>query len=67
MSHHAKFGTDDDGEFLNFVMPRRYWLTLLPFAPSSTNGLCRTPPFRIHVRADRFRNPAISYHLSMVF
>jgi hypothetical protein len=32
MSHHAKFGTTDDGEFLNFVRPRRYWLTLLPFA-----------------------------------
>lgn len=32
MSHHAKFGTEDDGEFLNFVKPRRYWLTLLPFA-----------------------------------
>jgi hypothetical protein len=32
MSHHAKFGTEDDGEFLNFVRPRRYWLTLLPFA-----------------------------------
>jgi hypothetical protein len=32
MSHHAKFGTEGDGEFLNFVLPRRYWLTLLPFA-----------------------------------
>jgi Fatty acid desaturase len=32
MSHHAKFGTEQDGEFLNFVAPRRYWLTLLPYA-----------------------------------
>jgi hypothetical protein len=32
MSHHAKFGTEGDGEFLNFVLPRRYWLTVLPFA-----------------------------------
>jgi len=32
MGHHAKFGTDDDPEFLNFVMPRRYFLTLLPYA-----------------------------------
>lgn len=32
MSHHSKFGTEHDGEFLNFVLPRRYWLTLLPFA-----------------------------------
>lgn len=32
MSHHAKFGTTDDGEFLNFVLPLRYWLTFLPMA-----------------------------------
>jgi fatty acid desaturase len=32
MSHHAKFGTEQDGEFLNYVTPRRYWLTLLPYA-----------------------------------
>jgi len=31
MSHHAKFGTAEDGEFLNYVRPRRYWLTLLPY------------------------------------
>jgi hypothetical protein len=30
-SHHARFGTAEDGEFLNFVRPRRFWLTLLPF------------------------------------
>jgi len=34
MAHHAKFGTEDDTEFLNFVLPRRYWLTFLPFALS---------------------------------
>jgi fatty acid desaturase len=32
MSHHAKFGTEEDGEFLNFILPFRYWLTWLPFA-----------------------------------
>ena len=32
MSHHAKFGTEEDGEFLNFIRPQRYWLTWLPFA-----------------------------------
>lgn len=32
MSHHNKFGTEDDGEFLSFVRPRRFWLSLLPFA-----------------------------------
>jgi hypothetical protein len=32
MAHHSKFGTEHDSEFLNFVLPRRYWLTFLPFA-----------------------------------
>jgi hypothetical protein len=32
MSHHAKFGAEEDSEFLNFVMPRRYWMSLLPLA-----------------------------------
>ncbi len=32
MAHHAKFGTEEDGEFLNFVVPRRYWMTFFPFA-----------------------------------
>jgi hypothetical protein len=32
ISHHSKFGTEEDGEFLNFVLRRRYWLTFMPFA-----------------------------------
>jgi hypothetical protein len=32
MIHHARFGTEDDAEFLNFITPRRYWRTFLPFA-----------------------------------
>ncbi|MGE3843048.1 MAG: fatty acid desaturase, partial [Vicinamibacterales bacterium] len=32
MQHHAKFGTEDDAEFLNFVLVRRYVLTFLPLA-----------------------------------
>jgi hypothetical protein len=32
MGHHAKFGTEDDPEFLNFVLPHRYFLTFLPLA-----------------------------------
>lgn len=32
MEHHSKFGTNEDSEFLNFVRPRRYWLTFLPLA-----------------------------------
>lgn len=31
MGHHARFGTEHDPEFLNFVGPRRLWLILLPF------------------------------------
>lgn len=34
MIHHAKFGTEQDAEFLNFVTPGRYWRTFLPFAVS---------------------------------
>jgi len=32
MAHHAKFGTEGDPEFLNYVMPRRLWLAMLPLA-----------------------------------
>jgi fatty acid desaturase len=32
MAHHAKFGTEEDSEFLNFVLPRRYWMTFWPLA-----------------------------------
>lgn len=32
LSHHAHFGTEEDGEFLNFVFRRRYWMTFFPFA-----------------------------------
>ena len=32
MIHHSRFGTEEDAEFLNFVTPRRYWMTFLPFA-----------------------------------
>src|SRR6266516_449359 len=32
MAHHAEFGTEHDGEFLSFVLRRRYWMTFFPFA-----------------------------------
>ena len=32
MAHHARFGTEQDSEFLNFVRPRRFWPMLLPLA-----------------------------------
>jgi len=46
MSHHSKFGTENDGEFLNFVQPRRFWLTLLPFAAfvNFTDFVAHRPP-----------------------
>jgi hypothetical protein len=31
-AHHTKFGTENDREFLNFVFPGRYWMSLLPLA-----------------------------------
>ena len=55
MSHHAKFGTENDGEFLNFVCPRRY----LGDAPavcarSSTTAISsRTGPSGIHAKSAR--------------
>jgi hypothetical protein len=30
-AHHAKFGTEQDGEFLNYVKPGRFWRSLLPW------------------------------------
>jgi fatty acid desaturase len=32
MAHHAKFGTEQDSEFLSFVLPHRLWMTFLPYA-----------------------------------
>ena len=68
MSHHAKFGTEQDGEFLNFVVPRRYWLTLLPFA-----AIINYSDFIAH-RPQRYTRGrvlsalvAITYHLSYGF
>jgi hypothetical protein len=46
MAHHAKFGTEEDAEFLNFVVPRRYFLTLLPLAiiVNFTDFISHRPP-----------------------
>jgi len=48
MAHHAKFGTEEDGEFLNFITPWRYWATFLPLA-----ALLNLSDFVIH-RPARF-------------
>lgn len=46
MAHHAKFGTEEDAEFLNFVISRRYFLTLLPLATiiNFTDFVSHRPP-----------------------
>jgi len=46
MAHHAKFGTEADEEFLNFVLPRRYFLTFLPLAAfvNFTDFVIHRPP-----------------------
>lgn len=41
--HHADFGTQDDGAFTNFVWPRRFLVSLLPFA-----GALDFNDYRIH-------------------
>jgi len=65
MSHHAKFGTEGDGEFLNFVLPRRFWLTLLPFASllNYTDFVAHRPP---HYTRGRIISAvaALTYHLT---
>ena len=46
MAHHSKFGTEHDEEFLNFVFPRRYFLTFLPLATfvNFTDFVIHRPP-----------------------
>ena len=46
MAHHAKFGTEHDSEFLNFVIPHRFLLAFLPFAAfmNVTDFVIHRPP-----------------------
>jgi fatty acid desaturase len=46
MGHHSKFGTAHDPEFLNFVLPHRLWMSLLPFAAfiNFTDFMAHRPP-----------------------
>jgi len=52
MAHHAKFGTEEDGEFLNFVVPRRYWMTFFPLAAfiNVSDFVIHRPPTYTHSR-----------------
>jgi len=60
MAHHAKFGTTDDSEFLNFIRPRRYWLTFLPLAMTLNYS-----DFIIHRPPSFTRSRAISAVLAL--
>lgn len=46
MAHHAKFGTEHDPEFLNFVTPHRFWMAFLPLAAfmNVTDFVAHRPP-----------------------
>ncbi len=63
MVHHAKFGSEEDAEFLNFVKPRRYWLTFLPLAydVNYTDFIVHRP---LEVTRDRLKSAfwALPYH-----
>jgi fatty acid desaturase len=43
ITHHRHFGTEHDGELLNFVRPRRYWMAWLPFAVLYSDFCCHRP------------------------
>ena len=55
MAHHAKFGTEQDSEFLNFVEPRRFWRMLLPLG-----SFLNYSDFVIHRPLDYTRGRVIS-------
>ena len=62
MAHHAKFGTEEDGEFLNFVVPRRYWMTFFPLA-----AFINFTDFVIHRPPTYTRSRVISAFFSTVY
>lgn len=65
LAHHAKFGTAEDREFLNFVTGRRYWLTFFPFGIffSATDFIVHRPITITRSRVVSFLC-AIVYHLA---
>lgn len=62
MAHHARFGTEDDGELLNFVVPRRYWMTFFPLAV-----LINFSDFVIHRPPRYTRSRLISEFISITY
>jgi fatty acid desaturase len=62
MAHHAKFGTEDDPEFLNFVFPRRLWLNFLPLG-----SFFNYTDFIVHRPTGYTRSRAISGVIAAVY
>jgi Fatty acid desaturase len=62
LPHHLKFGTEEDGEFLNFVMPRRYWLSLLPLA-----AITNFNDFLIHRPPTYTRSRLVSVAMALTY
>ncbi|HTR37721.1 MAG TPA: hypothetical protein VMH80_17560 [Bryobacteraceae bacterium] len=62
MAHHAKFGTEQDSEFLNFIIPHRFWLAFLPFA-----AFMNFTDFVIHRPPTYTRSRVISGVLSLLY
>lgn len=62
MAHHAKFGTEDDAEFLNSVFLRRYVLTFLPLA-----AFINISDFIVHRSMTYTRSRIVSAALSTLY
>lgn len=62
MAHHAKFGTEDDSEFLNFIFPRRLWLNFLPLG-----SVFNYTDFIVHRPAGYTRSRAISGVIAVLY
>jgi len=62
LPHHLKFGTEEDGEFLNFVVPRRYWLSLLPLA-----AITNFNDFVIHRPPSYTRSRLVSVAMALTY
>jgi hypothetical protein len=62
MIHHSKFGTVEDAEFLNFVTPRRYWMTFLPLAV-----VLNFSDFVLHRPANYTKSRGISLVLALFY
>jgi fatty acid desaturase len=62
MMHHAKFGTEDDSEFLNFIFPRRLWLSFLPLA-----GFFNYTDFFVHRTPAYTRSSATSGFFAAIY